>query len=193
MKVYLASSWRNPRQPDVVLDLRKCGYDVYDFRNPAPGDTGFGWRQCADAEQLKDGRRFRDEVLTSPIARNAFAKDMGALRGADATVLLLPCGRSAHLELGYATGAGQRTIVLLDDPMSEPELMYLMNSAICTSVGEVVDALDHYSAMIERGEEHVRCEACVVEVDRRRARLCPEDGTWLCPPCVMALAPEVRS
>jgi hypothetical protein len=66
---------------------------------------------------------------------------MNALRAADITVLVLPCGRSAHLELGYATGAGQCTIVLLDDPMSEPELMYLMNSHICTSLAEVVAAV----------------------------------------------------
>lgn len=141
MKIYVASSWRNARQPEVVARLRAAGHEVYDFRNPAPGDAGFGWRQCATDDQLRDGRRFRDEVLTHPIARRGFDFDMGALRGADAMVLVLPCGRSAHLELGWATGAGQRTLVLLDEPMSEPELMYLMNSRICTSLEEVVEAL----------------------------------------------------
>lgn len=41
MKIYVASSWRNERQPEVVEHLRSFGYEVYDFRNPAPGDTGF--------------------------------------------------------------------------------------------------------------------------------------------------------
>ena len=141
MKVYVASSWRNVRQPNVVRVLRRAGHEVYDFRNPAPGDHGFGWRQCADEAQLKDPARFRDEVLTHPIARDAFAKDMGALRAAEATVLVLPCGRSAHLELGWATGHGQRTIVLLDDPMSEPELMYLMNTLVAVTLDEVVAVL----------------------------------------------------
>ena len=142
MKIYVASSWRNPYQQDVVSRLRDVGHEVYDFRNPSPGDHGFGWRQCADEADLKDGARFRDRVLTHSVAKAAFEKDMGALRDADATVLVLPCGRSAHLELGWATGAGQKTIVYLDDPMSEPELMYLMNTRICTSIVEVVDALD---------------------------------------------------
>ena len=141
MKIYVASSWRNHYQPAVVYELRQRGHDVYDFRNPAPGDRGFGWRQCATVEQLADPLAFRDEVLTHPIAARAFALDMGALSGADATVLVLPCGRSAHLELGYATGAGQKTIVLLDNPMSEPELMYLMNHAICVSLDEVIAQL----------------------------------------------------
>jgi hypothetical protein len=138
MKIYVASSWRNARQPIVVGLLRDLGHDVYDFRNPSPGDHGFGWHQCAREAQLSNPVAFRDRVLTHPIAKSAFEKDMSALRSADCTVLVLPCGRSAHLEMGWATGQGQRTIVLLDDPMSEPELMYLMNSSICTSIEELL-------------------------------------------------------
>ena len=141
MRIYVASSWRNEFQQHVVRALRDDGHDVYDFRNPSPGDHGFGWRQCATADQLKDPAAFRDSVLTHPVAVSAFNKDMGALMAAECTILVLPCGRSAHLELGWAAGHGQRTIVLLDDPMSEPELMYLMNTTICASLDEVLAAL----------------------------------------------------
>lgn len=142
MKIYVASSWRNEeRQQRMVRMLRDVGHDVYDFRNPSPGDNGFGWRQCARPEQLKDPKSFRDDVLTHPVAHASFAKDMVALSGADATVLVLPCGRSAHLELGWATGARQRTIVLLDDPISEPELMYLACTSIAVSFDEVLAML----------------------------------------------------
>lgn len=141
MKIYVASSWRNTAQPAVVAALRDLGHEVYDFKNPAPGDHGFGWRQCAEPDQLKDPRAFRDEVLAHPIARAGFGKDMDALRNCDACVLVLPCGRSAHLELGWACGAGKRTVVLLDDPMSEPELMYLMTGGLCTNLDEVCRAI----------------------------------------------------
>jgi hypothetical protein len=86
--------------------LREAGHSVYDFRNPAPGDTGFGWHQVVEEKwqtspgRVKDPLRFRDQVLTHPIAKAAFEKDMTALKEADCTVLVLPCGRSAHLELG---------------------------------------------------------------------------------------------
>lgn len=146
MKIYVASSWRNTFQPSVVAALRAAGHDVYDFRNPEPGDTGFGWRQCATPEQLTDPRRFRDEVLAHPIARAGYAKDIKALVSADATVLVLPCGRSAHLELGIATGRGQQTFVLLDDPISEPELMYLANTGLCTSLTELAERLAAHDA-----------------------------------------------
>jgi len=141
MKIYVASSWRNTRQQNVVTLLRAAGHDVYDFRNP-PGNTGFSWRQVVDdASALKDPRRYRDEVLKHPRALEGFKSDMDALIAADATVLVLPCGRSAHLELGYAVKPGKKTIVLLDDVVDEPELMYLMCTDICLNIGEVITKL----------------------------------------------------
>lgn len=147
-RIYVASSWRNEeRQQAVVSMLREGGHTVYDFRNPEPGDHGFSWTQIVgdDRSRLTDPRKFR-EVLKDPIAQRGFGKDMRALRDCDICVLVMPCGRSAHLELGWAAGAGARTIVLLDDPVSEPELMYLAcwNAralpTICVSLDEVREA-----------------------------------------------------
>ena len=45
MKIYVASSWRNERQPEVVRCLRQRGHEVYDFRHPTPGDFGFRWSE----------------------------------------------------------------------------------------------------------------------------------------------------
>lgn len=140
MKIYVASSWRNPFQQTVVRALRAADHEVYDFRNPEPGNSGFSWKSCASDEDLKNPDRFRQAVLQHPTAVNGFNLDMAALRASDAVVLVLPCGRSAHLELGWAAGAGKQTIVLLDNPMSEPELMYLMNTMICVELAEVVQA-----------------------------------------------------
>ena len=41
--IYVASSWRNPYYPEVVKRLKAEGHDVYDFRNPPHGGTGFHW------------------------------------------------------------------------------------------------------------------------------------------------------
>lgn len=35
-RIYVASSWRNPTQPDVVATLRAAGHEVHNLRNPAP-------------------------------------------------------------------------------------------------------------------------------------------------------------
>lgn len=47
MRIYVASSWKNEYQPEVVKRLRELGHSVYDYRNPAEGDHGFSWREIS--------------------------------------------------------------------------------------------------------------------------------------------------
>lgn len=42
-KIYVASSWRNVFQQDVVGILRDLGHEAYDFKNPPHGNGGFQW------------------------------------------------------------------------------------------------------------------------------------------------------
>jgi hypothetical protein len=135
-KIYVASSWRNPYQPGVVGLLRDAGHDVYDFRNPRPGEQGFAWSEIDPDWQEWDARRFR-WALDNPIAQAGFKSDFEALEWCDTCILALPCGRSAHLELGWAVGAGKRTAILLDDK-NEPELMYRMVDKLALTVAELV-------------------------------------------------------
>lgn len=139
MKIYVASSWRNPIQPFVVRDLREAGHEVYDFRHPAPGNTGFQWPEIGPDWQDWTAAQFRDS-LAHPIAERGFGYDMAALESSEACVLVLPSGRSAHLEAGYAIGAGKPTVVLLHK--GEPELMYKMTPYLCLSIPEVVKTLE---------------------------------------------------
>lgn len=139
MRIYVASSWRNQQQPAVVAALRCASHDVYDFRNPGPGG-GFDWAQIDPAWEKWTPDQYL-MALEHPLAKAGFARDMAALTACDACVLVMPCGRSAHLELGWATGAGRRTYVLLDGP-SEPELMYLMNTQIITTLDDLLRALE---------------------------------------------------
>lgn len=138
-RIYVASSWRNHLQPTVVERLRRERFEVYDFRNPAPGDNGFHWSEIDSGWREWTPQQFR-EAVRHPIAVGGFDKDMSALDAAHATVLVLPCGRSAHLELGQACGSGQYTYILMVEA-SEPELMYRMVDGIATTVDELVDML----------------------------------------------------
>ena len=55
---------------------------------------------------------------------------MDALNTADVLVLVLPSGRSAHVEAGYHAGHGKPVVVFIPEERSEPELMYKMFTAI---------------------------------------------------------------
>jgi hypothetical protein len=151
MKIYVASSWRNTIQPHVVHALRNFGHEVYDFKNPTeclPAknavsgpewkreilDQGFHWSELLPEGWKPD--QFRS-ALDFPTAKRGFEQDMDALETCDACVLVLPCGKSAHLELGYLVGKGKLTIIYFpedestypDEPRAttySPELMYRM-------------------------------------------------------------------
>ena len=138
MRIYVASSWRNEHQPEVVLALRNMGHEVYDFRNPREGDSGFHWSEIDPAWESWTPKRYR-ECLSHPTAEAGFASDMDALRWCEAVVAVQPFGRSASLELGWAAGAGKRTVLLL--AAGEPELMVKMCGYVCVEIEEVLEVL----------------------------------------------------
>lgn len=143
--IYIASSWRNLIQPAVASGLRLMGHDVYDFRNPKDGDNGFHWSEIDPNWEQWDGRTYI-EALQHPIAVDGFNSDFEAMKWADTFVLVQPCGRSAHLELGWAVGAGKTAVMLLGEDI-EPELMAKMCNHVCASYGEMVELFDFRNKM----------------------------------------------
>jgi hypothetical protein len=139
-RIYVASSWRNAEQPAVVTRLRNHGHEVYDFRNPFNGLAGFAWSEIDPDWQAWSAKTYRHLLLTSPIAAQGFLSDLRGMQWADTCLLLLPCGRSAHLEAGWFCGQGKRCIILTQDG-EEPELMQLLATDICISMDEVLSVL----------------------------------------------------
>jgi len=136
MKIYVASSWRNDYQPEVVRTLRELDHEVYDFKHPHEGDDGFHWSEIDGGWQQWDSPRYI-EALRHPIAERGFKNDWEAMVAADACVLVLPCGRSAHIEAGYFVGAGKPLLILLGGQM-EPELMYKMATGVFANLGSLL-------------------------------------------------------
>lgn len=138
--IYVASSWRNTdRLNEVVRALRGAGHEVYDFRE----DGGFSWSDIDPSipggigVEANTSSRDYVEMVMHPIATAGFERDMKHLDEADTVVLVLPCGKSAHLELGYAIGQGKNTIIYLEDPM-QPELMYRAANNMVTNIQELL-------------------------------------------------------
>jgi hypothetical protein len=139
-RIYVASSWRNPQQPAVVEALRDDGHYVYDFRNPFNGVPGFAWSEIDPEWQSWSAAKYRELLTTHPVAARGFVSDLRGMQWADTCVLVLPSGRSAHLEAGWFCGRGKRCLILTRDG-EEPELMALLADEICISIDEVLSAL----------------------------------------------------
>lgn len=138
-RIYVASSWRNTVQPAVVAALRTVGHEVYDFRNPTCNDHGFAWSEVDPDWQAWSPAEFR-EALQHPVAKHGFKSDADAVDGCEAGVLVLPSGRSSHLEAGYIVGAGKPLHVLLSE-RQEPELMYRWATALHLDLNALLRAL----------------------------------------------------
>lgn len=124
MKIYLASSWRMKRVVEVVAEkLREWDHEVDAFCEPREGRYTFDARELADLDgnpESIDAIR----MCESEQGRQAFAEDRRWIDWADAIVLILPSGRSAHLEAGYAVGRGKGLFVFGEFPGGEWEVMY---------------------------------------------------------------------
>lgn len=107
-RIYLATSWRNPKQERIRDVLTEAGFEVYDFKAVRID----GWPP----------ERWTWDHMTSETAFNKFESNRTALEWCDAVVAVMPFGRSTSIELGWGAGAGKRTAVLIDDAQ-EPELM----------------------------------------------------------------------
>jgi hypothetical protein len=139
LKVYVASSWRNVYQPYIVDTLCNAGFRVYDFRHPDASDNGFHWSEIDPHWEVWT----RDQYvrgLEHQLAVDGFNKDFEAMKSCGAFVLVCPAGRSAHLEFGWAIGAGRKTAIYMPEPQ-EPELMYKLADRICVERRGLIDFL----------------------------------------------------
>ena len=142
-KIYVASSWRNPIQQEIVRALRGAGNEVYDFRNPMPGQHGFAWSEVNPDWLNWTPEQFIEDLYSGhPAVARGFTLDKAALEWCDTCVLVLPCGRSAHLEAGYCAGKGKRTVFFLHPDKFEPELMYLLGNGCVTTTDGLLEALN---------------------------------------------------
>jgi hypothetical protein len=134
--IYLIGSLRNPQVPLIANELRAAGHEVFDDWYSAGPEADDKWR---DYERGR-GRTFQ-EALSGHAARNVFAFDHRHLERADAVVLVLPAGKSGHLELGWSLGKGKPGFVLLDSP-DRWDVMYQFATKVVTSVEELKHSLD---------------------------------------------------
>ena len=102
-KIYIASSWKMEETCHAIAHyLRFVGYEVDLFCEERESRTVFSFDKV-DAHQDMNCI----EMLGMSIVQDAFQEDKKWLDWCDICLLILPSGRSAHLEAGYAKGQGK--------------------------------------------------------------------------------------
>lgn len=130
--VYVIGSLRNPIIPDIGNRLRSIGWDVFDDWHAAGPHADDEWKRYEEER----GNTYR-EALKGYAAKHVFEFDLFHLDRCDAALLVLPAGKSGHLELGYMVGSGKRTGVVLDTP-ERWDVMYQFANQVFFSVDEML-------------------------------------------------------
>lgn len=135
-KIYLIGSLRNPHIPTYGQALRSMGFNVFDDWFAAGPEADDKWQ---DYERRR-GHTFC-QALAGYAAEHVFTFDLYHLQQADLGVLIMPAGKSGHLELGYLLGRNKPGFILLEN--NEPErwdVMYQF-AVVCGKPGILYEEL----------------------------------------------------
>ena len=130
-RIYIATSWKNMDRQKLVQELREHGHKVYEFRRySGEGDMPvleeislkYGLGEKYRTKTLEPGEY--EKIIFDKKARMCFSLHAPAIEKADICILLLPAGRSAHIEAGLLSGRGTKVIVYDSGQYTKAELAY---------------------------------------------------------------------
>jgi len=153
VKIYIASSWKNQEAVLFLASkLENEGFEVDAFCRATDTRYAFHWSELVDNE---DDLKYYDaiEMLADPRTQRAFKEDRKWLDWSDTVIMLMPCGRSSHLEGGYAKGQGKRLYIYGYFPKGEFD-MYGFADGLFR-----MDEVDYLiEALKSNGEEFTECQ-----------------------------------
>lgn len=139
MVVYLIGSLRNERIPEIGTQLRQqTGLEVFnDWHSAGPEADDY----------LRDHYRARNTSYKNGIysyaAKHIFAFDKYHLDRSSVGILVMPAGKSAHLEMGYLVGQGKPVYILFDKEPERFEVMHNFATDIFFNIDDLIKELKH--------------------------------------------------
>ena len=134
--LYLIGSLRNPEIPFIGNSFREAGFEVF--------DDWFAGGKIADDEwqayETSRGRSY-NEALQGYAAQHVYDFDYYHLCRADLGLLVLPAGKSGHLELGWLIGRGKPGYVLFDKEPERWDVMVAFANKVFFNLGECIDSI----------------------------------------------------
>ena len=133
---FVSSRWRNrDRVLDLVARMRAMGKTVYCFLESDYNSERL--RQDPEAEMA--AFEATPDWRNDEFVRRVFERDMDGLKSAAKLVLLLPAGKSCHIEAGVAWGLGKECILIGDQATAES--LYLIFDRVYADVDGFVASL----------------------------------------------------
>lgn len=136
-RLYLVGSLRNEKIPEIANRLRdELSFEVFDDWFAAGPEADDYWMKYEKGK----GHNFA-EALDGYSAGHVFNFDKEHLDAADVVVLVLPAGKSGHLELGYAAGAKKKTYIVYEEEPERYDVMYKFATKVVVGIDQLIEEL----------------------------------------------------
>ena len=138
--IYVVGSLRNPTIPEIGNALEAIGWEAFTDWHSAGPEADDYWQKHERAR----GRNYR-EALRGYHANHVFDFDTHHLNRAHAGLLVLPAGKSCHLELGYLRGQKKPVYALFQEEPKDGrwDIMMLFCEEVFFSMQDMLRGLDH--------------------------------------------------
>ena len=136
--IYLIGSLRDPKIPEIGQHLREAGFEVFDDWHAAGPTADDEWKRYEE-----DRGHTYEQALEGYAARHVFAFDKYHLARADIGILVMPCGKSGHLELGYMLGQNKPGYILREKGVDRWDCMYQFANGVYSTLPELIEGLKY--------------------------------------------------
>jgi len=139
---FIASRWRNKKSVlELTRKMRDAGKSVYCF---IEGDgTKYELKDLEEKHEPEEFMQIFESIpdwKSDPKVKEIFEADINALKNSESLILLLPAGKSAHVEAGVGYGMGKKCIVIGEQ--KETESLYLIFDAFYKSIDDFIKSLN---------------------------------------------------
>ena len=136
---FVASRYRNKEIVlDLVRKLRENGKTVYCFIESPASTKHVGSVESNPEEVMKTFESISNWQNDKRV-KEVFETDMTALRNSENLILLLPAGKSAHVESGAAYGMNKNCIVIGEQ--KETESLYLIFNEFYPDIDSFLESI----------------------------------------------------
>lgn len=117
--IYVVGSLRNRKIPKFANDLRALGFEAFDDWFSPGFEADEFWRKY----EIGRGHNYK-QALEGWAGKHIFEFDKHHIDRCDMGILVMPAGRSGHLEAGYMLGCGKKVYILFDKEPKRYDVMY---------------------------------------------------------------------